>query len=60
MNIRWSATAIENLKSIRGYIARENSTAAARIGVRIRDAVENLGGFREWAGLGGFRVRVNL
>lgn len=45
MSIRWSATAVEDLRSIRAYIARDNPSAAAHIALRIREAVNNLDRF---------------
>jgi toxin ParE1/3/4 len=52
MTIRWSAIAIEDLKSIRAYIASDNPSAATRIALRIRDAVNNLERFPQMGRVG--------
>jgi addiction module RelE/StbE family toxin len=42
VNIRWSPTAVSDLKSIRDYIARDNPTAARKTAARIKDAANRL------------------
>ncbi len=42
MTIRWSRTAVLDLKAIREYIAKDRPTAARRIALRIRDSVRHL------------------
>jgi toxin ParE1/3/4 len=42
MNIRWSPEAIQDLASLREFIARDEPLAAERIALRIIDNVENL------------------
>jgi toxin ParE1/3/4 len=42
MKIEWSPEAIEDLVSLRDYIAEENPSAAKRIAHRINDCVERL------------------
>jgi addiction module RelE/StbE family toxin len=38
MKIRWSPTAVSDLKSIRDYIAKDNPTAARKVAARIKEA----------------------
>jgi addiction module RelE/StbE family toxin len=45
MKIRWSPTAISDLESIRGYIARDNPAAARKVATRIKDATSRLKDF---------------
>ena len=42
MNIRWSPTAVEDLESLRAYIAEHDPTAAARVAKAIVEGIENL------------------
>jgi toxin ParE1/3/4 len=42
MKIRWSPTAVSDLKSIRDYIARDSPSAARRVANRIKDSVNRL------------------
>ena len=42
MTVRWLDQAVEDLKTVRTYIARDNPSAAADIAQRIRDAVKIL------------------
>ena len=42
MNLYWSPSAIEDLKHLRAYSARENRCAAADVSERILEAVERL------------------
>ncbi len=42
MRISWLDQAVEDLKSLRSYIARDNPSAAADVAQRIRDAVKLL------------------
>ena len=42
MKLNWSHGAIEDLKHLRAYIARENPFAAADVSERILEAVERL------------------
>ena len=42
MNIEWSPEAIEDLISLRAYIAEESPAGARRIAMRILDVVEDL------------------
>jgi toxin ParE1/3/4 len=43
--VRWLDQAVEDLKAVRTYIARDNPSAAADIAQRIRDAVKMLGDY---------------
>jgi toxin ParE1/3/4 len=43
--IRWLDQAVEDLKAVRTYIARDNPSAAADIAQRIRNAVKILGDY---------------
>jgi len=43
--VRWLDQAVEDLKALRTYIARDNPSAAADIAQRIRDAVKILGDY---------------
>jgi toxin ParE1/3/4 len=45
MKILWSPTAIADLRAIRAYIAKDNPTAAHRVALSVRDAVERLAQF---------------
>ena len=45
MIVRWLDQAVEDLKALRTYIARDNPSAAADIARRIRDAVKILGDY---------------
>ena len=45
MRVRWLDQAVEDLKAVRGYIARHNPSAAADIAQRIREAVQILGDY---------------
>ena len=45
MKIRWSPTAVSDLRAIRAYIANENPTAARKIAIRIRESVNRLVNF---------------
>ena len=45
MTVRWLDQAVEDLKTVRTYIARDNPSAAADIAQRIRDAVNILGDY---------------
>ncbi len=45
MIVRWLDQAVEDLKALRTYIARDNPSAAADIAQRIRDAVKILGDY---------------
>jgi toxin ParE1/3/4 len=45
VTVRWLDQAVEDLKTVRTYIARDNPSAAADIGKRIRDAVKILGDY---------------
>ena len=45
MTVRWLDQAVEDLKTVRTYITRDNPSAAADIGKRIRDAVKILGDY---------------
>jgi addiction module RelE/StbE family toxin len=45
MKIRWSPTAVSDLKSIRGYIAKDSPTTALRVAARIREAAGRLASF---------------
>jgi addiction module RelE/StbE family toxin len=42
MNVRWSPTAISDLKSIRDYIAQDNAAAAREVAMRIKQATIRL------------------
>ncbi len=42
MNLSWSPSAIEDLKHLRAYIARDNPRAAAEIAKTVLEAVERL------------------
>ncbi len=42
MNLYWSPSAIEDLKHLRAYIARDNPRAAAEIAKTVLEAVERL------------------
>ena len=42
MNLYWSPSAIEDLKHLRAYIARDNPPAAAEIASTVLEAVERL------------------
>jgi toxin ParE1/3/4 len=43
--VRWLDQAVEDLKAVRTYIARDNPSAAVDIAQRIRDAVKLLGDY---------------
>jgi toxin ParE1/3/4 len=45
VTVRWLDQAVEDLKTVRTYIARDNPSAAADIAQRIRDAVKSLGDY---------------
>jgi toxin ParE1/3/4 len=45
VTVRWLDQAVEDLKTVRTYIARDNPSAAADIAQRIRDAVKILGDY---------------
>jgi addiction module RelE/StbE family toxin len=45
MKIRWSPTAVSDLKSIREYIASDNPTAARKVAARIKQAANRLMNF---------------
>ena len=45
MIVRWLDQAVEDLKNVRTYIARDNPSAAADISQRIREAVKLLGDY---------------
>ena len=45
MKIRWSPTAVSDLKSIRNYIAKDSPTAARKFATRIKEAAERLANF---------------
>lgn len=45
MKIRWSPTAISDLKAIREYIAKDSPTAAIKVATRIKEAAERLANF---------------
>jgi toxin ParE1/3/4 len=45
MKIRWSPTAIADLKAIRDYIAGDNPTAARKVSQRIKTSVQRLAEF---------------
>jgi toxin ParE1/3/4 len=45
VRVRWLDQAVEDLKAIRAYIARDNPSAAADVAQRIRDAVKILGDY---------------
>jgi addiction module RelE/StbE family toxin len=45
MKIRWSPTAVSDLKSIRDYIAKDNPTAARKVAARIKEATNRLMNF---------------
>ena len=45
MKIRWSPTAVSDLKSIREYIARDSPTAAREVAARIKEAAGRLASF---------------
>ena len=45
MKVRWLDQAVEDLKALRTYIARDNPSAAADVAQRIRDAVKILGDY---------------
>jgi len=47
MKIRWSPTAVSDLESIRGYIAKDSPTTALRVAARIREAAV-LHGRQDW------------
>jgi toxin ParE1/3/4 len=42
MKIRWSPTAVSDLRSIREYIAYDNPTAARKVASRIKEAANRL------------------
>lgn len=42
VSLRWSPTAVSDLKSIRDYIAKDNPTAARKTAARIKDAANRL------------------
>jgi toxin ParE1/3/4 len=42
MKVRWSPTAVSDLKAIRNYIAEDSPKAAQRIAKRIKDSVSRL------------------
>ncbi len=42
MNLYWSPSAIEDLKHLRAYIARDNPRAAAEVAKTVLEAVERL------------------
>jgi toxin ParE1/3/4 len=50
--IKWLDQAVEDLKALRAYVARENPSAAAEIGRRLREAVRLLGQFPSAGRLG--------
>ncbi|MGA7342272.1 MAG: type II toxin-antitoxin system RelE/ParE family toxin [Terracidiphilus sp.] len=45
MKIRWSPTAVSDLKSIRDYIAKDSPAAATRVAKRIKEAIDRLSSF---------------
>ena len=45
MKIVWSPTAISDLESIRGYIAKDSPASAGRLANRIKESVNQLGRF---------------
>lgn len=45
MKVRWSPTAISDLKAIRVYIANDNPAAARKIAIRIQEAANRLVNF---------------
>jgi addiction module RelE/StbE family toxin len=45
MKIRWSPTAVSDLESVRGYIAKDSPTAAARVANTIKVSVNRLKDF---------------
>jgi addiction module RelE/StbE family toxin len=45
MKIRWSPTAVSDLETIRGYIAKDSSVAAQKIANRIKESVYRLVNF---------------
>lgn len=45
MKVRWSPTAVSDLKAIRTYIANDNPTAARKIARRIQESVNRLVSF---------------
>jgi addiction module RelE/StbE family toxin len=45
MIVRWSPTAVADLKSIRDYIAEDSPTAAHKVVARIKDAAGRLASF---------------
>jgi toxin ParE1/3/4 len=45
VTIKWLDQAVEDLKALRRYIARDNSSAAADVAQRIRDATKLLGDY---------------
>jgi toxin ParE1/3/4 len=42
VRVRWLDQAVQDLKTVRAYIARDNPSAAADVAQRIRDAVKIL------------------
>jgi addiction module RelE/StbE family toxin len=45
MKIRWSPTAISDLESIRGYIAKDSPASARKVATRIKEAAGRLANF---------------
>jgi toxin ParE1/3/4 len=45
VRVRWLDQAVEDLKTVRAYIARHNPSGAADVAQRIRDAVRILGDY---------------
>ena len=45
MKIRWSPTAVSDLKAIRAYIAKDSPAAAHKIGNRIKESINRLSNF---------------
>jgi toxin ParE1/3/4 len=42
MNIRWSPQALQDIASLRAFVAEDNPTAAQRLVLRIADSIETL------------------
>jgi toxin ParE1/3/4 len=45
VRVRWLDQAVEDLKAVRSYIARDNPSAAADVAQRIHDAIKILGDY---------------
>jgi toxin ParE1/3/4 len=45
MKIRWSPTAVSDLKAIRGFIAKDSPSAAHKIANRIKESINRLSSF---------------